>query len=70
MRIVAAVDGSCIGHPGPGGWAWVTANGTHASQGARRTTNNRMEPRSGPRAPSLNVAGGYATARGCVTSMR
>lgn len=46
MRIVGAVDGSCIGNPGPGGWAWVTEEGKEGSAAARRTTNNRMELRA------------------------
>ena len=39
-------DGSCLGNPGPGGWAAIVAeNGVHRtlSGGAPRTTNNRME---------------------------
>ena len=39
-------DGSCLGNPGPGGWAAIVAeNGVQRklSGGAPRTTNNRME---------------------------
>ena len=39
-------DGSCLGNPGPGGWAFVLRYGAaerEASGGAKRTTNNRME---------------------------
>jgi ribonuclease HI len=43
-------DGSCLGNPGPGGWAAllvVMADGKRAEKmvtgGARDTTNNRME---------------------------
>ncbi len=36
-------DGACSGNPGPGGWAWVTADGRHGSGGAEQTTNQRME---------------------------
>jgi ribonuclease HI len=43
-------DGSCLGNPGPGGWAalLVTARGGHRVEkliagGARHTTNNQME---------------------------
>ena len=43
-------DGSCLGNPGPGGWAAVLAwEGPHGrarremSGGFARTTNNRME---------------------------
>lgn len=38
-------DGSCQGNPGPGGWAFVTAD-TTVSGGDPRTTNNRMELRA------------------------
>jgi len=45
-RIEVVTDGSCVGNPGPGGWACILRyeeverelTGTHA-----RTTNNRME---------------------------
>lgn len=39
-------DGSCLGNPGPGGWAFVATNGknvAHRSGGESDTTNNRME---------------------------
>lgn len=39
-------DGSCLGNPGPGGWAAVLRYGGHArelSGAALDTTNNRME---------------------------
>ena len=39
-------DGSCIGNPGPGGWAAILRFGKHKKElsGAEaRTTNNRME---------------------------
>lgn len=39
-------DGSCLGNPGPGGWAAILRyNGTEKviSGGAKHTTNNRME---------------------------
>jgi ribonuclease HI len=44
-------DGSCLGNPGPGGWAFVlvtSRDGTvvrtlEGSGGAPDTTNNRME---------------------------
>lgn len=41
--VTAATDGSCIGNPGPGGWAWVTEDGRELAKAARSTTNNRME---------------------------
>ena len=39
-------DGSCLGNPGPGGWAFVATDGKNTAErsGAERdTTNNRME---------------------------
>lgn len=49
-------DGSCIGNPGPGGWAFLVINVNHShdegpmsgiihqqSGSAKETTNNRME---------------------------
>ena len=39
-------DGSCLGNPGPGGWAFVATDGIHTAckNGAENdTTNNRME---------------------------
>lgn len=43
---VVATDGSCLGNPGPGGWAWVAEDGRFGSAAGRRTTNNRMELRA------------------------
>jgi len=39
-------DGSCLGNPGPGGWAFIASDGTQIVErsGAEAdTTNNRME---------------------------
>ena len=39
-------DGSCIGNPGPGGWAAIILNGNKQniiSGGKKNTTNNQME---------------------------
>jgi len=39
-------DGSCLGNPGPGGWAFVVTNGVEIAErsgGEANTTNNRME---------------------------
>ncbi len=36
-------DGSCLGNPGPGGWAWVVPEGRFESGADPRTTNQRME---------------------------
>jgi ribonuclease HI len=39
-------DGSCLGNPGPGGWAYIIRDGEHNTEGygsERETTNNRME---------------------------
>jgi ribonuclease HI len=51
QRIVIHTDGSCIGNPGPGGWAAVLqsmdgtreVSRTELSGGEVKTTNNRME---------------------------
>ena len=39
-------DGSCLGNPGPGGWAFVATDGKNVAErcgGEKDTTNNRME---------------------------
>lgn len=39
-------DGSCLGNPGPGGWAFIATNGQETAErsgGEPNTTNNRME---------------------------
>ena len=39
-------DGSCLGNPGPGGWAFVATDGENIAErcgGEKDTTNNRME---------------------------
>ena len=41
--ITAYTDGSCLGNPGPGGWAWAVPGGRFESGAAPRTTNQRME---------------------------
>lgn len=47
MKEVALfTDGSCLGNPGPGGWAAILEYKGHVkelSQGYKLTTNNRME---------------------------
>jgi ribonuclease HI len=40
---VVYTDGSCLGNPGPGGWAWAVPGGPFASGAERRSTNQRME---------------------------
>jgi ribonuclease HI len=40
---VVYTDGSCIGNPGPGGWAWVVAEGPYGSGAEAHSTNQRME---------------------------
>jgi ribonuclease HI len=40
---VAYTDGSCLGNPGPGGWAWAVDGGPSDSGGEAHTTNQRME---------------------------
>lgn len=45
-KVTIFTDGSCLGNPGPGGWAAILrCNGTEKelSGGFRKTTNNRME---------------------------
>ena len=45
-EVTLFTDGSCLGNPGPGGWACILRYGKHESilRGAEpRTTNNRME---------------------------
>ncbi|MFP4392012.1 MAG: ribonuclease HI [Desulfohalobiaceae bacterium] len=45
-RVVIYTDGSCLGNPGPGGWAAVLSWGEaqkEISGGLAGTTNNRME---------------------------
>lgn len=43
-------DGSCLGNPGPGGWAFVVDGGPWAYGHASRTTNQRMEVDAAARA--------------------
>ncbi|MFV0259609.1 MAG: ribonuclease H [Acidimicrobiales bacterium] len=43
VRVDVFTDGACSGNPGPGGWAWVTADGRHGSGSDPETTNQRME---------------------------
>ncbi|MDO5726308.1 MAG: ribonuclease H [Bowdeniella nasicola] len=40
MTITAACDGSCLGNPGPAGWAWVINDETWQAGGLARATNN------------------------------
>jgi len=42
-KLVVYTDGSCLGNPGPGGWAWAVPAGPYASGADPRTTNQRME---------------------------
>lgn len=44
--LTIATDGSCLGNPGPGGWAWATSEGCWAAGGHPTTTNNLMELRA------------------------
>ena len=52
QKINVYTDGSCLGNPGPGGWAFLILeqkNASHFSEvysdfgGTKETTNNRME---------------------------
>lgn len=45
-RVTLTADGSCLGNPGPGGWAWVLDTDCWAAGGHHRTTNNLMELRA------------------------
>lgn len=45
-RLVIATDGSCLGNPGPGGWAWAADGSNWAAGGESITTNNLMEMRA------------------------
>ena len=40
---IVYTDGSCLGNPGPGGWAWAVDGGPSDSGGEPHTTNQRME---------------------------
>lgn len=42
-RVVVATDGSCLGNPGPGGWAWYVDEHHWRAGASRSTTNNQME---------------------------
>ncbi len=45
-QITLITDGSCLGNPGPGGWAAILRHGDkkkELSGGHPQTTNNRME---------------------------
>jgi ribonuclease HI len=42
-QTVVYTDGSCLGNPGPGGWAWAVDDGPCDSGGEPHTTNQRME---------------------------
>ena len=48
-QVVIHTDGSCLGNPGPGGWAAILScmgREKELSGGERETTNNRMELRA------------------------
>lgn len=45
-KVQVITDGSCLGNPGPGGWACILRYGERQKEmsgGEPRTTNNRME---------------------------
>ena len=45
-KVKLVTDGSCLGNPGPGGWAAILRYGKHSKELSgweARTTNNRME---------------------------
>ncbi|MGH8987774.1 MAG: ribonuclease H family protein [Acidimicrobiales bacterium] len=41
--ITVYTDGSCLGNPGPGGWAWAVPEQRFESGADPHTTNQRME---------------------------
>ncbi|MGH9089531.1 MAG: ribonuclease H family protein [Acidimicrobiales bacterium] len=43
MTLTVYTDGSCLGNPGRGGWAWVVPGGRYASGADPAATNQRME---------------------------
>lgn len=43
MTLIAAVDGSSLGNPGPAGWAWVVSDDIWAAGGWDKATNNIAE---------------------------
>ena len=43
MALIAAADGSALGNPGPGGWAWFIDERQWASGGWPKATNNQGE---------------------------
>jgi ribonuclease HI len=48
-KVQAITDGSCLGNPGRGGWAYILRYGEHTREKAGsepHTTNNRMELRA------------------------
>jgi len=45
-RLTIATDGSCLGNPGPGGWAWAVDDRRWAAGANSHTTNNLMELRA------------------------
>lgn len=45
-RLTVATDGSCLGNPGPGGWAWAESSTRWAAGAHANTTNNLMELRA------------------------
>lgn len=45
-QVTLVTDGSCLGNPGPGGWAFILRFGAHRKEVTGhepQTTNNRME---------------------------
>ncbi len=43
MAVIIYTDGSCLGNPGPGGWAWAVPDGAYGSGPEAQSTNQRME---------------------------
>lgn len=43
VAVTVYTDGSCLGNPGRGGWAWAVPEGRFESGAEQHTTNQRME---------------------------
>ncbi len=60
QEVSVYTDGSCMGNPGPGGWAWAAEVGLYTSGAEASTTNQRMEVTAALEAVQWLVDGGIA----------
>ncbi len=60
VTIIAAVDGSSLGNPGPAGWAWVVSDDVWAAGGWPEATNNIAELTALLRLLQDTAAAGFA----------